>query len=106
MKKSFIIIGIALALSAAILVLGAASIGTSAKSDVSINDACYDSYEIRPEDTLWGIAAKYAPQFSMSTQDYVKELKSVNGLKGDRIIAGQRLIVFYRADRPAMTADR
>ena len=106
MKKSFIIIGVVLALIAAILILGAASIGTSAKSDVSINDACYQSYEIRPEDTLWGIAERFAPQFSMSTQDYLSELKSVNRLTGDRIFAGEKLIVFYRADSPVMAADR
>lgn len=56
----------------------------------------YKSIEIKNGDTLWDIAGEYASDiYYDSTQDYVDEIKEVNGLTSNMIHQGQHLIVVY-----------
>ncbi len=56
----------------------------------------YKSIEIQKGDTLWDIAEEYVSDiYYESKQDYVDELKEVNGLQSDMIHEGQYLIVVY-----------
>lgn len=57
----------------------------------------YSSIMIDKNDTLWELATKYAPE-GTSTKEYVKELKSLNGLKDDTIKQGQNLFIYYYSD--------
>ncbi|ADL04588.1 LysM peptidoglycan-binding domain-containing protein [Lacrimispora saccharolytica] len=57
----------------------------------------YTSIEIQKGDSLWSIAATYLENSGMTTAQYVKELKNMNGLKEDTIHSGQYLTVMYFA---------
>ena len=59
---------------------------------------CYESYEVQAGDSLWKIAEQYAADYGMATAGYVDVLRTMNHLQGDRIIAGQRLIVPYKTN--------
>lgn len=81
-----------------ILVLGAKSIATSAMQNRDSKDAFFESYEIREQDTLWSISSDYAKQLGMSTRDYVREIKRINGLTNDKIVSGGKLILLCARD--------
>jgi cell division protein YceG involved in septum cleavage len=55
----------------------------------------YTSVQIERGDSLWSIAGKYIENSGMTTADYVKELKNMNGLREDIIHSGQYLTVMY-----------
>ncbi len=55
----------------------------------------YTSLEIQKGDSLWTIAGSYLENSGMTTAQYVKELKNMNGLKEDTIHSGQYLTVMY-----------
>lgn len=55
----------------------------------------YKSIELAPGDTLWDIAAEYMDESYDSINDYIKELKDINGLTSDQIQEGQYLTVSY-----------
>ena len=54
----------------------------------------YKSVLIESGDTLWSIAAKYKAA-GMNTSSLVEEIKRMNGLSNDQIIAGNYLIIPY-----------
>ena len=56
---------------------------------------CYMSIEIRRGDTLWDIAETYADACGLSVQEYVQELKDINGLNGDLIHEDHHLTIVY-----------
>ncbi|WP_313154105.1 LysM peptidoglycan-binding domain-containing protein [Lacrimispora sp.] len=60
-------------------------------------DKYYTSIEIQKGDSLWSIAGTYLENSGMTTAQYVKELKNINGLKEDTIHSGQYLTVMYFA---------
>lgn len=55
----------------------------------------YTSIEIQKDDSLWKIAEEYAANCGMTTTDYVKELKRMNGLGEDVIHWGNYLTIMY-----------
>lgn len=56
----------------------------------------YKSIEISKGDTLWSIANdNFDPEHYRNTQEYVAEVKKMNSLTSDDIIAGSYLIVPY-----------
>lgn len=55
----------------------------------------YKSIELEPGDTLWSIAEEYMPESYGSVQEYIDELKDINGLDGDDIYAERYLTVAY-----------
>ena len=57
----------------------------------------YTCIEIEKGDTLWSIASYYTEGTSMSVEDYIEELRQMNGLTGDTIHQGRYLTVMYFA---------
>lgn len=55
----------------------------------------YTSILIQDGDSLWSIAEKYVKNSGMNKTEYVKKLKSMNGLKEDVIHSGKYLTVAY-----------
>ncbi len=55
----------------------------------------YTSIRVEPGDTLWDIAGRYMEGTDGTREEYIEELMELNGLPGDRIIAGQYLTVIY-----------
>ena len=55
----------------------------------------YKSIQIEEGDSLWKIANRYRDGSHMTTDEYVRELKEMNGLKQDTIHSGQYLTVVY-----------
>ena len=94
MKKKILFLSLAVIL-VFVLILGAHSIWTSAKQEHETGKTCYENYVIRENESLWSIAKEYAPKLGMSTAAYVKELKRVNGMTQDKILAGGKIIVLY-----------
>lgn len=64
------------------------------------NHKYYTSIEIESGDTLWSIAEQFRTAEYISVQDYIKEVKEINGLSGDSITSGCYLIIPYYADEP------
>ena len=58
----------------------------------------YKTITIEKGDTLWSIADEYKSSDYRTTQDYVKELREMNGLHSDQITSGQKLVVAYFAE--------
>lgn len=97
-RKNNIITAIIIVVIALIVVLTAKTVITSASDLHSEKPVCYKSVEIEAEDTLWGISEEYAAKYHTSIQNYVKVLKELNGLSGDKIVSGSHLLVAYYAD--------
>lgn len=72
---------------------------SSAHGSAQDRPRLYKSIEIAAGDTLWDISERYAEDLDMPVRDYVKELKRVNGMSSDRIIAGAKLIVICASEQ-------
>ena len=92
MKRFVIFTAVSLVI-AFILIFGVLTVRSAARSTAADRPRLYKSIEISAGDTLWEIAERYAPDFDMNVRDYLSELKQVNGITSDRIIAGRHLIV-------------
>ena len=55
----------------------------------------YKSIQLKSGDSLWSIAEEYMPESFSSIQDYIEELKEINGLESDEIHEGRYLTVIY-----------
>ena len=73
------------------------SLKTSANENRSSSERLYSSIMINDGDTLWSIAEEYKPA-DVSVKDYIKSLKSINGIASDNIQSGNHLIIYYYAD--------
>lgn len=59
----------------------------------------YTSIEIEEGDTLWSIASEYmSPDHYDSINDYIVEIKEMNGISSDTIHSGNHLIVSYYSE--------
>lgn len=69
------------------------------KSDSAENYKYFKSIEIEEGDTLWSIASEYISyDYYSSVNDYIYEIKKMNGISGNTIQSGQYLIVAYYSD--------
>lgn len=59
----------------------------------------YSSIYIEHGDTLWSIAKKYANEEYETIEEYIEELKQMNGLENERIIAGNYLTISYYSNK-------
>ena len=66
---------------------------SAARSNKAQRVRTYESVEILPSDSLWSIAEEYAAEYDMPVREYVRELRRVNRLESDRIIAGGHLLI-------------
>lgn len=55
----------------------------------------YKSIEIKQGDTLWGIANKYMTDEYDSPQEYIDEIKELNGLTSDNLQESKHLLIAY-----------
>lgn len=68
---------------------------TSMAKEESAGTPYYKSVQIREGDSLWELAGQYKEGSSLSTREYMDQLKQMNSLKKDTIHAGQYLTVVY-----------
>lgn len=62
----------------------------------------YTTIRIEEGDSLWTIAETYRKNSGMEIREYLYELKKINGLVSDRIMAGESLTVMYFAKEPLL----
>ena len=77
------------------------SISTQASDlERTANYKYYKSIEVEKGDTLWSIAKENIDaDHYKSVQEYVNEIKAMNSIKSDHIVAGSCLIIpYYSAD--------
>ena len=55
----------------------------------------YKSITIEQGDSLWSIANEYRTDAYKSAQEYIDEVKQINGLSSETIHAGQHLLIVY-----------
>ena len=95
--KKYTVLAVVLMSLVLLFTAGLLTVKSSARSTEADRPRLYKSIEVAPGDTLWNIAEEYAPEFDMNVRDYLSELKEVNGMNSDRIIAGGHLIVIFAA---------
>lgn len=79
------------------IVIGNNVINSSSSSATTehTRELYYTSVEIKAGDTLWTIAEEHMSAEYNDINDYIKEIKKVNGIYSDTIHAGNYLIVPY-----------
>lgn len=60
----------------------------------------YETIQIEPGDTLWGLADQHKLS-SMSTNQYIRQVRAINDLTGDQLVSGQYLILPVYSDQPS-----
>lgn len=58
----------------------------------------YSSIMVKYGDSLWSIASQYMDSNYKNTDDYIEEVIHINHLDGDKVKAGQHLIIPYYLD--------
>lgn len=58
----------------------------------------YTSIQLRQGDSLWNLAEHYRQGSGYSSQEYIDELKRMNGLKSEELHSGEYLTVVYFAE--------
>lgn len=87
-------------LSAAVLIAGILftdGFMSLAQDDFAETGKFYKSIVIEKGDTLWDIAEEYITDDYHTVEEYVSVLKDMNNLSGDKILAGDTLVVAYNA---------
>lgn len=79
-------------------VIALSSFSASAQNNHTKNYKYFKSIVIQEGDSLWSIAKEYMGEEYREVEDYISELKSMNGLNCDIIHAGQYLTVAYYSD--------
>ena len=79
------------------LISKAGSHGSAKKETVekTISYKYYTTVTVATGETLWDIAKKYSSEEYGSIENYIREVKSINHISGDRICAGEALTVPY-----------
>lgn len=84
-----------------ITLLGSSAFGSSKEQnsadgfDAAAIERYYTSIQIQQGDSLWSIACKYKENSGLTVEQYIRELKNINGLKEDTIHSGHYLTVMY-----------
>ena len=53
----------------------------------------YISYQVQLDDTLWDISNHYNTDSNLTCKEYINDIKHINNLKSDKILAGEYLII-------------
>ena len=59
------------------------------------NEKYFKCINVSEDDTLWSIAEANISEEYTSIEDYIDEVKSINGLYSDKIYSGATLVVPY-----------
>ena len=65
------------------------------KAEEMIRYKYYTTVTVAVGETLWDIANEYNSEEFGGIQNYIREVKSINHISGDRICAGEALTVPY-----------
>lgn len=71
--------------------------GSDSVSASTHNEKYFICIDISENDTLWSIAGQYMTEEYSSLDDYISEIRNINGLTGDKIYSGATLVVPYYA---------
>ena len=96
LKRRIAVVMACICMFAAIGILGS-MILTDAKAETDNHETVYKYYKsivIKSGDTLWSIANEYKSE-NCTTQDYISEVKTLNGLVTDNIQDSQHLMIVY-----------
>lgn len=55
----------------------------------------YTAVTVHRDDTLWSIASQYMTDEYDSLQDYIGEIREINGMESSKLYYGQKLVVPY-----------
>lgn len=84
---------------AAFIVLSISFFFNSISSEASIESnrtyKYFKSVEVQNGDTLWSIAEANKDDHYVSTEQYIKEVKSMNSLSNNTITVGQHILIPY-----------
>ena len=58
----------------------------------------YTSVQLRQGDNLWDLAEQYRQGSGYSREEYMEELKRMNGLRSEQLHSGEYLTVVYFAE--------
>lgn len=61
------------------------------------NEKYFKCIDVEYSDTLWSIAEDNISEEYASVEDYIAEVKSINGLTSDKIYSGATLVIPYYA---------
>lgn len=87
---------IAIFTAAACILIGLGTfLGSNSQASEDVNFKYYTSVEVKNGDTLWDIASTHITEEYGSLQEYVMEVKALNGLQNDSIRSGQSLVIPY-----------
>lgn len=84
---------IALIIVAIFAGMGAVFFTTYAKATDSVVEKYYTQIMVEEGDSLWSIAMEYMPADYDDINDYIKEIKRLNHISGDIVMAGYTLTV-------------
>jgi LysM repeat protein len=85
LARTIVVLSLAVVMVAGFAATSGANVAGSTSSEPS-----YEIVVVAPGETLWSVAAAYAPG---DVQGLIKEIREVNNLKGYDLQAGQRLRV-------------
>lgn len=80
-----------------IFIISLTTLNTVEGSDVK-KEKIYKSIQIEETDTLWSIANKFIDEDYTDINEYIKEIKLINNLSSDTIVAGDYIVIPLLAD--------
>lgn len=83
------------ALAIVTILIGVVSVKEVSASEHGDRRKVITSVEIMQGDTLWDIASEYYSDEFDNMNDYIKEIKKVNNMPTDKIVAGNYIIIPY-----------
>lgn len=94
-RIAVIVITICIMICGVLIGSGIMAAGRSKASDDHASFKYYTSIRIEQGDSLWTIACAHMGEEYNSVQDYIDEVRELNGLKSDDIHSGQYLTIPY-----------
>lgn len=96
-RKSYFISLIVFTIILIIAVIILSNFNAKAQDNTPGQNKYYKSIVIEEGDSLWSIAKEYMGTGYDGVEEYIDELKSMNGLGSDTIHTGQHLVVTYNS---------
>lgn len=79
-----------------LIVVKTGSVANAAEGTEDVEYKYYTTVTVEKGDTLWDLALEnYSEKYYDSVDDYIEEVKAINGLKSDTIHEGAKLVIVY-----------